>query len=159
MCVVRRPKVSGWGHSVLACLEVAGDLPLEEEGQGYVFGSTRSHTWFWFSFLSPLQRPVQPPGPGCWLRLAGTTLGLIQSVLRQEGPVSRGSICPLPVQQDGLQEGTGSPRWKSAAICREGSFRSYLAAPSDRGAACEVKTVPQELAALHFKCKLIQTCS
>lgn len=48
----KKAEVSGWGRSILACLEVAGDLPLEEEGRGYVFGSTRSHAWLWFSLLS-----------------------------------------------------------------------------------------------------------
>lgn len=48
----KKAAASGWGRSTLACLEVAGDLPPEEEGRGYVSGSTRSHAWLWFSLLS-----------------------------------------------------------------------------------------------------------
>lgn len=98
---------------------------LRKKAEVTFLGSTRSHAWFWFSLLSPPR--AASSASWCWVLAAPgghAPQGLIQSVLRQEGPVSRGSICPLPVQQDGLQEGTGGPRWKPAAICREGSFRT-----------------------------------
>lgn len=71
--------------------------------------------------------------------------------------MSRGSVCYPPVQREApaAQGGTCRPSQGAGLPV----LQSRPAPASDRGAACEVKTVPQELAASHFRCKLIQTCS
>lgn len=58
-------------------LEGARDLAPEEEGQGYVWGSTRSPSWtrLRFSLLSPPGVAARPPCPRHWLCLAGTVRG------------------------------------------------------------------------------------
>lgn len=71
--------------------------------------------------------------------------------------MSRGSVCSPPGQREG-PAAPGGICWHSQGA-RLPVLQSRLAPALDRGAACEGKTVPQELAASHFRCKLIQTCS